>query len=121
MLLVFLLMGLFLKPGEADVKDPEWYKSLLESTNIVRAVIFMAAILTLLGWLIFIGYTAYGMVAWPVGMIKGNKDVNVAEFEVPSVVSLCSPANQKKKKKTIRCRTSSRRTASTSAPSRQST
>jgi len=76
-LLVVGLVLFFVKPGDKPAKGQnaeEWIKSLVDNTNFAEsAIAFSISILTLLGFLIWITYMAYGLSAFPIGVIKGRK------------------------------------------------
>jgi len=80
-MVVILILGFFLSPGDPNPSDPSWYLGLFNASNGVRAMCFVIACLTILGLCIFITYTAYGLTAMPIGMIKGKAQLTNAEME----------------------------------------
>jgi len=88
---IMLVIGLvlyFVKPGDkptstANTKD--WAAHLLEQENFAEAAIsFAIACLSIIGYVSWIIYTAYGLSALPIGLIKGRKHLTE---EVSSVKS----------------------------------
>jgi len=79
---IFLAVGLFLffvPPGDKPTNTEnakEWAEKILESQNIGEASIsFAIACLTVIGYVFWIIYTAYGLSAFPIGIIKGKKHI----------------------------------------------
>jgi len=81
-IVVLLLVGLFLtfaKPSDKPLTNQnaiEWAKDLVGGQNMVEAAIsFAVACLTVVGFVIWLTYTAFGLSALPIGMIKGFRQV----------------------------------------------
>jgi len=79
---VILIVGLilyFVNPSEKPTSTTaakEWAANLLSEDNVAEAAIsFAIACLTLIGYVIWLTYTAYGLSAFPIGIIKGRKHI----------------------------------------------
>eukprot|EP01132_Coremiostelium_polycephalum_P004794 gene4794-5979_t len=76
-LVVLLVVGAFVRPGtkpigNQNVKD--WLNSeILNQGAAESSLLFTIACLTLLGFVVWITYTAYGLSALPIGLIKGKR------------------------------------------------
>ncbi|GAM27047.1 hypothetical protein SAMD00019534_102220 [Acytostelium subglobosum LB1] len=75
---VMLVVGIFIRPGSSkpvgneNVKD--WIQTEILSQNAAQgSLMFSVAILTLLGFVVWMVYTAYGLAAMPIDMIKGMR------------------------------------------------
>ncbi|KAI9144030.1 hypothetical protein BKA69DRAFT_902986 [Paraphysoderma sedebokerense] len=77
-IVILLITGLLLRPKSFD-EDPElsldWFKKFLTESSGEKSITFVIAVLMLLGMLIYITYTAYGLSALPFGLIKSTKSV----------------------------------------------
>ena len=107
-LLALLLTGLLLKARTTDEKtDLDWFRRLLTSSGMhlisdkrlhtvrkdqktlsyigaEKSLSFVIAALTLVGMLIYISYTAYGLSALPLAFIKGNQSVESQRDDIES-------------------------------------
>jgi len=79
---IFLAVGLFLffvKPGDKPTNTTNaaaWAEKILSEGNVGEASIsFAISCLTVLGYVVWITYTAYGLSAFPIGIIKGKKHI----------------------------------------------
>ncbi|KAJ3284430.1 hypothetical protein HK104_009964 [Borealophlyctis nickersoniae] len=73
--IVFVLLstGFFLKNRQPGEHDLDWFKRLLTQDGGEKAITFLIAVMLMLGMLVYVTYTAFGLSAIPVGMIKGRK------------------------------------------------
>jgi LMBR1 domain-containing protein 1 len=75
--IILFIVGLFLKPGDKpNGGDPfwEWVNKLLGSENQGQAaVLFAVACLSVIGLVSWVFYTAYGLSAFPIGMLRGRR------------------------------------------------
>jgi len=87
-IIILFIIGLFLKPGDKpsnNTNAKEWATSLLDTQNYGEsAITFVLACLTILGFLIWITYTAYGLSAFPIGIIKGRRHISEDVMDVQS-------------------------------------
>eukprot|EP00033_Pygsuia_biforma_P000852 GCRY01000990.1.p1 GENE.GCRY01000990.1~~GCRY01000990.1.p1 ORF type:complete len:517 (-),score=105.51 GCRY01000990.1:486-2036(-) len=76
MLLIFVI-GLFLNnPPEDESSKSEWKNTLFDSSNKGdSSIALIVAVMTLFGFLSWIVYTAYGLSAFPLGLLVGKKNV----------------------------------------------
>lgn len=79
-LLVCVFVGLFISIGANNggnnMDFNMWIQTMLDTTNRgERAILFCLGCLSCLGMLVWITYTAFGMMAMPIGMIKGRLSV----------------------------------------------
>ena len=79
-LVVFIIVGLFVNTGGSNGGDNTdfnlWVKTLFDSANRgERAVLFCIGSLTTLGMLVWVTYSAFGLSALPIGMIKGRRSI----------------------------------------------
>jgi len=78
---IFLSVGIFLslvKPGDAPSigNAKEWAQNIIDSQNVPESSIsFAISCLTVVGYVCWITYTAYGLSAFPIGIIKGKKHI----------------------------------------------
>jgi len=75
---ILLIIGVFVKPGTPpDSKDTkDWVNFIVDSSNGgQRSITFAVACLTILGFCVWITYTAYGLSAFPIGLMKGKRHV----------------------------------------------
>jgi len=73
--IALVIMGLFLQsPFDFSTNDPPdvWAKKLIGKGGFIGAVSFFVGCLTILGYVIMISYTAYGLSSLPFRMIKGT-------------------------------------------------
>ncbi|KAJ3089376.1 hypothetical protein HK102_006538 [Quaeritorhiza haematococci] len=80
---VLMLTGLFLKNRSTASDDLEWFKKLITDNGGEKAATFVIAFMILVGQLIYVSYTACGLAALPVGLIRGRykykqEDVDIA-------------------------------------------
>jgi len=79
--IILFIIGLVVKPGikpDADSDLKEWAKDLFDTANRGEgAISFVIACLTLLGYLAWMTFTAYGLSALPIGLIKGKLSANI--------------------------------------------
>eukprot|EP01121_Diplochlamys_sp_Union-15-3_P002660 TRINITY_DN1238_c0_g1_i5.p1 TRINITY_DN1238_c0_g1~~TRINITY_DN1238_c0_g1_i5.p1 ORF type:complete len:501 (+),score=40.51 TRINITY_DN1238_c0_g1_i5:63-1565(+) len=77
--IVLFITGLVIKPG-VKINDRDihtWIEHLFDTSNRgENAISFVIACLTLLGYLVWISYTAYGLSAFPIGLIKGKRSAS---------------------------------------------
>jgi LMBR1 domain-containing protein 1 len=92
---IFLAVGLFLffvKPGDKPTSPgnaTDWAKNIIDSQNVPEASIsFAIACLTVLGYLSWITYTAYGLSAFPIGIIKGKKHIAEDTSDITSTLQI---------------------------------
>ncbi|EGC30922.1 hypothetical protein DICPUDRAFT_58029 [Dictyostelium purpureum] len=74
---VLLVVGAFVRPGSKSIGNEnidQWIKDEVLNQNAVESsLLFAIACLTILGFAVWITYTAYGLSAFPIGLIKGNR------------------------------------------------
>jgi len=77
-LLVIGLVVFLVKPGDRPTNTTEaaqWVQNFLKQSNLVETSIsFAIAGLTVIGYLIWITYTAYGLSAFPIGIFRGKRN-----------------------------------------------
>lgn len=76
--IILLIIGIFVKPGtppnDSSIKD--WATYISDANNGGESSIaFAVACLALIGFLVWITYTAYGLSAFPIGLLKGKRHV----------------------------------------------
>jgi LMBR1 domain-containing protein 1 len=86
-LVICIFVGLFVSTGGSNGGDNadfrQWVNTLFDTTNRgERAVLFCLGCLTTLGMVIWITYSAFGMSALPIGLIKGRKSVTDEKDDV---------------------------------------
>lgn len=75
LLVVGLVIFLVKKPSK-EQSTKAWVQSLIDKENLPEATVsFMISSLTLLGYLIWLTYTAYGLSIFPISTIRGTKHV----------------------------------------------
>ncbi|KYQ89234.1 LMBR1-like conserved region-containing protein [Tieghemostelium lacteum] len=79
--LIILIVGAFIRPDSKPPVENEniklWIQNEVVNQNAAEsAVLFSIACLTVLGFLVWITYTAYGFSAFPIGLIKGYRRVS---------------------------------------------
>lgn len=81
---IVFIIGLFVQGGTPNGEDyADYVKHVLETENKGdTAVTFALACATLLGFIIWCTYTAYGLSAFPVGWIKGKRSLAEEEEEI---------------------------------------
>ena len=111
---ILIIIGLVLKPSPSKDKDQKWVNDLLDTSHAgEQAISFIMASLMLLGIPGFVIYAGYGLSAWPIGMIKGSKNVAREKKTVTSDLAVVREqkraleykyqlGNKKKSKKDIR-------------------
>ncbi|EFA86778.1 LMBR1-like conserved region-containing protein [Heterostelium album PN500] len=84
---VLLVVGAFIRPGSSKPVDnqniKDWIEQELANQNAAEgSLMFAIACLTLLGFVVWICYTAYGFSAFPIGLIKGKRRVSDDRREI---------------------------------------
>jgi LMBR1 domain-containing protein 1 len=81
-MIILLVIGFILflvKPGDKPTNTQnakEWVQNLIKNQNIAElALSFSIACLTLIGYLCWITYTAYGLSIYPIGIFRGKKHI----------------------------------------------
>jgi len=74
---VLLIIGAVVKPGNPASNTPkDWFDFVVDPNDHGEgAITFAIACLTLLGFGVWITYTAYGLSALPIGLMKGKKHI----------------------------------------------
>jgi len=78
---ILLVVGAFVRPGStkpvADQNIQEWIKQEVLNQNAAESsILFTIACLTFLGFCVWATYTAYGLSAFPIGLIKGKRKLS---------------------------------------------
>ncbi|TPX30179.1 hypothetical protein SmJEL517_g06197 [Synchytrium microbalum] len=85
---VLLMTGLLLKSRTTDERtDIDWFKKLLTASGAEKALMFVMAALILLGMLIYISYTAYGLAALPFSYLKGTQTADTQKGNIEGRLS----------------------------------
>jgi len=91
LVIIFLAIGLFLffvKPGDKPAQGQntqQWVTKIVSNQNVGEASIsFAIASLTVIGYVWWISYTAYGLSAFPIGIIKGKKHIAEESSDITS-------------------------------------
>jgi len=81
---IIFIIGLFIKGGTPSGDNyGDYVKHVLDTENMGdSAIIFALACSTMLGFIIWCTYTAYGLSAFPIGWIKGKKNLHDEEEEL---------------------------------------
>ncbi|GAM17934.1 hypothetical protein SAMD00019534_011090 [Acytostelium subglobosum LB1] len=79
--IVLFIVGAFIRPGSNKPVDnqnaKDWLEQeLLNQNAAVSSMIFAIACLTILGFLVWFVFTAFGLSAFPIGLIKGRRRVS---------------------------------------------
>eukprot|EP01133_Synstelium_polycarpum_P013901 gene13901-16401_t len=78
--IVLLVVGAFVRPGTKSIDNQnvkDWIQTEILNQNAAEgSLMFAIACTTLLGFIVWITYTAYGLSAFPVGLIKGKRRVS---------------------------------------------
>jgi len=85
-LVVLFVIGIFIKPGTPDAKNAnEWFEYIVDKQDSGdRSIGFAIACLTILGYLILITYTAYGLTAFPLGLLRGKRHTTEEASDIVS-------------------------------------
>ncbi|EGG17676.1 LMBR1-like conserved region-containing protein [Cavenderia fasciculata] len=91
-MVVLLIVGAFIRPGSSKPVDnqnvKDWIQDEIMNQNAAEAsLMFAIACLTLLGFIVWISYTAYGLSAMPMGLIKGKRRVSDDRDQIDSDLS----------------------------------
>ncbi|OAQ36123.1 hypothetical protein K457DRAFT_120267 [Linnemannia elongata AG-77] len=70
-----LFTGLFMKPNDHDNKDLEWLRKMLTDLDGTGALAFVAGVLSLLGMVVLVFYTAPGLSLLPLHLMAGLKSI----------------------------------------------
>ena len=81
---VLIIIGLIFRPEkESWGEGKEWVQKLFDVEHVGEAAIsFTVACLTVIGGALWSFYTAYGMAALPLFLIKGTKSLDEAKYEI---------------------------------------
>ncbi|KAF2069994.1 hypothetical protein CYY_008686 [Polysphondylium violaceum] len=79
--IVLLVVGAFVRPGSSKPVDnqnvQDWIKQeVLNQNAIESSLLFTFACLSFLGFCVWATYTAYGLSAFPIGLIKGKRKIS---------------------------------------------
>lgn len=89
-LVVLLVIGLFVAPNpKAGDVPPEgahgWVNYITDANNRgERAIIFAVSCLTVIGYVVWVSYTAFGLSAFPIGLLKGKRHVAEESSDIQS-------------------------------------
>jgi len=116
--IVLLVVGIILavvQPAEKPTKDnaKQWISDLLKTTPPEAAVSFAIASLTTIGFVSWISYTAYGLTAFPIGIIRGRKHVTEDANDLQSDLESTREKKRKLKSKYLGGKRISRKDEST--------
>lgn len=78
LLIVGLCLALLSTPGDKPTKSEntkEWIKYFKKQSVVEDSISFCMACLTCIGYITWLTYTAYGLSAFPIGFIKGRRNV----------------------------------------------
>eukprot|EP01137_Pigoraptor_chileana_P033153 Opistho-2@23637 len=80
---IFFIVGLFVKPNDVTNTgdDFQYIKDVLSANKGENALTFCIGVLTLIGFLVWISYTAYGLFALPMFLIKGRRGRDNSEAD----------------------------------------
>eukprot|EP01113_Clastostelium_recurvatum_P037815 TRINITY_DN556_c0_g1_i2.p1 TRINITY_DN556_c0_g1~~TRINITY_DN556_c0_g1_i2.p1 ORF type:complete len:511 (+),score=117.09 TRINITY_DN556_c0_g1_i2:3-1535(+) len=85
-LVVLFVVGIFVKPGAPTEVDYKlWVSYVLDKQDGgERSISFVIACMTLLGYLVWVTYTAYGLSAFPIGLLRGKRHVTEEASDIVS-------------------------------------
>jgi len=103
------------QPAEKPTKDnaKQWIINLVKTTPPEAAVSFAIASLTTIGFVSWISYTAYGLTAFPIGIIRGRKGVTEDASDLQSDLESTREKKRKLKSKYLGGKRISRKDEST--------
>jgi len=76
--IILLVVGIFIRsPNDFNTGDPPdvWAKKVLAEGKTIATIAFTIACVTLLGYVVWCTYTAYGLASLPIGLMKGKKSI----------------------------------------------
>ncbi|KAJ3025079.1 hypothetical protein HDV00_000364, partial [Rhizophlyctis rosea] len=74
-IIALFITGLLVRFRDVPDTDLDWYRRLITANGGERAMIFVIAVLILIGMLVYVTYTAYGLSAVPVGILRDRKHI----------------------------------------------
>jgi LMBR1 domain-containing protein 1 len=85
-MVVLLVIGLFVgAPKNKHDNAKDWVDVIVDTNNKgEHAIVFAIACLTIIGYLIWVSYTAYGLSAFPIGLLKGKRHLAEEASDIQS-------------------------------------
>ncbi|ORZ07018.1 hypothetical protein BCR41DRAFT_360490 [Lobosporangium transversale] len=73
---ILLVTGLFIKPNDHDNRDLEWLRKILAALDGPGALAFVAGVLSIIGMLVLVFYTAPGLSLLPMHLLAGYQSIS---------------------------------------------
>lgn len=88
--IVLILIGLLLRPsGKTGGSKTDWINDLLDTKDRGQnAIFFVVACVMMLGVIGWVAYGGYGASAWPIGLIRGKRQLSYERSEINSELDL---------------------------------